>query len=87
MEVPLLTISSFEQILYEPQETVILDLLSENIEQDLVIDAIEASLDVSLNEPFRSLACMANLRKRGVSPSLLPESVAGVLELRFEICL
>ena len=50
-----------EQVFKQTDKAAIVDLFAESPEQDLVIDAVEASLDVPFDEPLRPRTCVADL--------------------------
>jgi hypothetical protein len=51
---PFFEISSLEQFLDQDQESVISDLLAEDRQQDGVVNIVETSLDITLDEPSRT---------------------------------
>ena len=51
---PVFEISRLKEALEQVQEAVIVDLLTDDSQQDAVVDVVEAPFDVSLDEPLRS---------------------------------
>jgi site-specific DNA recombinase len=51
--VPLFEVSRLEQVPHQVQEAVIVDLLAEDRQQSRMIDVVEASFDITLDEPDR----------------------------------
>jgi hypothetical protein len=49
----LLHVDSLEQVLNQGQETVVVDFLAKNRHHDRSVDVVEASFDVTLDQPDR----------------------------------
>ncbi len=73
--VPLLEVSRPEHVLDEPEEAVVVDLLAEDRQQDLVVDVVETSFDITLDEPLRALPVLGDVLQRGVTAQPRPEAV------------
>src|SRR5258708_33156588 len=58
-----------------------MDLLAQDREQHGVVNGVEASTDVALNEPRGSAPRMVNLPEGGVTSPLRSEAVGGQAEL------
>src|SRR6266511_4516170 len=78
-------ISSAEQVGNQPHEAAIMDVLRQNRQQDLVVDAVEAAGEVALDEPRRSTPCIRNLAQRCVATPIRSEAVGAVGELRLVV--
>ena len=72
---------SFDQ----SQEAIVLDVLSEDVHQDGVVDVIKASFDVAFDEPLRAHLGLGDLVEGCVASPFRSESVAVCGELWFII--
>src|SRR5207244_5210724 len=82
---PFFEISGLEEVLYQPKEAVIDDVLTEDVQQDRVIDIIKTSFDVTLDEPFGPVPHPFDTLQGGVAPASRPEAVRVVGESRFVV--
>src|SRR5262249_41881195 len=78
---PLFQIAGGEEMPDEAEETLILDLFSQDRQEPLVVEGVEAARDVSLDEPGGSLPFPSDLAERGVTASSWAEAVGVVAEL------
>ncbi|GAA3369605.1 hypothetical protein GCM10020367_12980 [Streptomyces sannanensis] len=78
---PVFQVSGPEHGPDQPQEPAIVDLLPEDREHDLVVQAAEAVGDISLDEPARSGPVLHHVLQRGVTAPLGAEPVRAVREL------
>src|SRR5436305_5324237 len=83
--VPFFEVSGLEDVLYQPEEAVIGDALAEDAQQDRMIDIVETSFDVTLDEPFGPVPHPLDTLQRGVAPAPRPETVREVGELRLVV--
>ena len=65
---PAFQIPSLEHAPDQAQEPLVLDALTEDGQQAIMSDGIEASFDVALNEPLDTRPGLANLDECGVDP-------------------
>ena len=85
VEPPVLQISGLEQVLDQPQEAVVVDLLAQDRQQDLMVQTVEAcAMSPSMNQA-RALPRRGRLAQRGVAPAAGPEAVGVVGELRLVV--
>jgi len=54
VECPFFAVSRFQGSFDQSQEAIVLDVLSEDVPQDGVVDVIKASFDVAFDEPLRA---------------------------------
>lgn len=69
----------------QPNEPVILDLLSERLEHDLMIKLVKAAGDVTFDKPGRSRPIGHHLAQRGVATSVGTVTMGVIGELRLII--
>src|SRR5262249_49759853 len=82
---PVLEVSGPEEVLYQPEEAVIGDAFAKDVQQDLVIDIVETSFDVTLDEPLGPVPHPLDTLQGGVAPAPRPETEGVVGELRFVV--
>src|ERR1700693_5392068 len=76
--VPLLTleISRFEELSDESEQAVVRDPPLEQADQDVVVDVIEASLDIAFHNPVDpNFGIVVNRSECGVTPAPRPKTV------------
>src|SRR5262245_30247556 len=81
MEVPVFAVSCLQNSCDQPQKAVVADIFLKNIHQDVTVDVIETTLDVSFNEPFGPVPCIMDFcQDRLTSPAQSePMTVLGKL--------
>src|SRR5260370_1058940 len=82
---PFFEISCSEEILDEPQKSVVVDLFSQYVHQDAVVHSVEKLRNISLHKPFRAGPGRFHLRECGVATSIRPEPMRMVAHLRLVI--
>ena len=82
---PVLTIPCLEQIFDESQKAVIVDLLTENRQQDIMVDVVETSLDISFDEPLGAFAVAGDIPQRSMAATSRPKTVTMVRKLCFVV--
>jgi hypothetical protein len=58
MPAPVLQVACQEHALDQPQEAAIVDLLPQDVEQDAVIQPLEAGDQIPFDEPLRAMPAM-----------------------------
>jgi len=79
---PVLHVSRLEHVGYETDQTVVSDVLGQHFQQDLVVDAVEAALDIALDEPLHAPPPLGDLVQCRVATTPLAEAMGAVAELR-----
>ncbi len=80
---PLLEISRLEQGLDESQETIVVEVFTQDRDQGRMIQIIEALSDIALDEPGCTFPGVVDLREGSVAPSGSTKSVGMDTELGF----
>ena len=83
--IPFFEIPGFEHVPHQPEKPLVLDLLTQYVQENLVPQRPEAVADVSLNEPHGPGPGVVDLPQRGMTPSVPPEPVRPVGELRLVV--
>lgn len=73
-------------VLDQDQKAVVVEPLAEDRQQDRVVDVIEASFDISFDEPFRTLPTIVDGLQGGPAAAIRSEAVRGRAELRLAVC-
>ena len=73
---PFFAVSRFQGSFDQPQEAVVLDVFSENVHQDGMVDISETPFDVSFDEPLGPLPDLVDLFEGRVASPVRSESVA-----------
>jgi hypothetical protein len=68
-------------------EPFIVDVSSQDAEENIVVDVIKAPFDVSLDEPDRSFPRFLDFSKCRMATTVRPETVRLVTESRFKVSL
>ena len=84
---PLLHISGLEQVPYESEKSVIVDLFSQDCQHDLMVEPVKTLSYVSLHQPFRARPCVLDFAECRVASALWPKPMGTRAELRLVICL
>src|SRR5713101_7044607 len=63
------------------QTTIVVDVFSKNVHQDVVIDILEATLDVSFDEPFGPVPCVMDFCQGRLASLFRSETMAVVRKL------
>src|SRR5689334_18547645 len=82
MVLPVLQVAGFEHMPDKPEEPLVADLLRENREHDLMVQAAEAVCDIALDEPRGPGPGFLDLPERGMAAASFPEPVRQVGEPR-----
>ena len=85
MVIPFLAVSRFQGSFDQPQEAIVLDVFSKDSHQDVVVDIIETTLDVSFDEPFGPLPYLLDFDEGRMASPFRSESVTVFRELWFVI--
>jgi hypothetical protein len=85
MIAPVFQIPCLKEGFDEPQEAAIVELLSQDGQQDLMIKAVIALSDIPLDEPGRSRPRVVDVRERSMAAALRAEAVGGAAKLRFVV--
>ena len=83
---PFFQISCLQETFDQVQESAIVDRFSEYRQQDPVVDVVEASFDVSLDEPFRTCPYVMDFGKGCLTAFVASEAVRVSAELGLEVC-
>ena len=76
MVCPFLAVSCFQGSFDQPQEAIVLDVFSEDVHQDVVIDVIVTTLDVSFDKPLGPCPCFMDIYQGRLASLVRSESVA-----------
>ena len=67
---PVFAVSCLQGSFDQPQEAVVADIFLKDVHQDVGVDVLETTLDVSFNEPFGPVPCIMDFcQGRLASPS------------------
>src|SRR5689334_14372049 len=84
MVLPVLQVAGFEHMPDKPEEPLVADLLRENREHDLMVEAAEAVSDIALDEPCGPGPGFLDLPERGMAAASFPEPVRPIRKARLE---
>ncbi len=82
---PVLQVSGRQHVAHQPQEPLVMDLLAEDRQQDLVVQAAEAVGDVPFDEPGSPGPGVGHLPQRGVAAPTGTESMGSIGERRLVV--
>ena len=85
VELPVLEISSSEQFTDQPQEAAVVDLLSQNRQQDLMVKSVETLADISFYEPGCASPRVVNFQQSSMTSVFWTKTMGMVRELRLVI--
>ena len=75
---PLLHISGFQDFPHEADERLIVNSFTQDVDQYMVVKAVKARFNVSLDKPFCACEGLLNLRERSMAAPLGSESMRSV---------
>ncbi len=78
---PVFAVSRLQGSFDQSQKAIVVDVFSKNVPQDVVIDILEATLDVSFDEPFRPVPCVMDFCQGRLASPFRSETMAVVREL------
>ncbi len=87
VEVPVFAVSCLQGSFDQPQEAVVVDIFLQDVHQDVGVDILEATLDVSFNEPFGPVPCMMDFCQGRLASPVRSEPVTVLGKLWFIVCL
>src|SRR5581483_6243685 len=85
VEPPVLQVPRPQQVLDQPQEAVVMELLPQNPQQHRVVYTVVALRDVALDEPCCSPPRLLHCAERGMAAAPRTEAVGVLGELRLEV--
>jgi hypothetical protein len=80
---PILQIACFEKPADQIDETVILDLFPQNVQQSVMVDPLKTRGDICLDDPFCPHPVPSQAFQCSVTTSSWAESMAVFMEVRF----
>ena len=86
MVLPLLHVSGLQKFPHQGQELLVLDSPAQDMDEDVVVKAVEARLDVALHHPAHTGEGALNLGQRRVAAPLRAEAMGAVGKSGFINC-
>src|SRR5262249_57734529 len=87
VKTPVLQIPRVEQSTQKAQETPVVHLFAQYLQQHLVVEAVEALGNIPFNEPDRPGPGLVDVAQGGVASASWPESMGAVGKLRLLVTL
>ena len=82
---PVLQVPRLKQALDQRYESAVVNVSPDDVQQDRVVDVVEASLDVALDEPDRTLPLGSDVAESRMATPARPKAVGQVAEPLFVV--